>query len=215
MKKKIEDTNKDSISLEECEERIKEIEENTDITGSIVRSEQEETGALILIEVEKKTTKSLIDTGAYLMVMAIEWARYLGIEDKIDRTKKPRETNGITGSGVNFLGRVEIEVQIGCKIVQWHTWIAENIRLPFVIGMDILKNSSMLLKERIWEYEGERIPVMITQGDVKNRGIATNSSKEEGCYARTFSTMDRRRSDHMWNSRKKRKRSRNHRTKNT
>ena len=46
--------------------------------------------------------------------------------------------------------------------------------IPFVIGMDIMKNSNLLLRdEKVWEYEGEQIPVIITRRDVKNKGIAT------------------------------------------
>ena len=53
-----------------------------------------------MIEIEGKMMKSLTDSGAYLMVMAIEWARYLGIEDKINRTQVPKETNGVMGNRV-------------------------------------------------------------------------------------------------------------------
>ena len=48
-----------------------------------------------MIEIEGKVTKSFTDSGAYLMVMAIEWAKYLGIENKIDKTQVPKETNGL------------------------------------------------------------------------------------------------------------------------
>jgi len=160
-------------SMKECRELIKKIEEDTRTEGAVLRDTEEETGALVLLEIEGKMTKSLTDTGAYLTVMAIEWARYLGIEDKIDRTQFPKETNGVTGNGVKFIGRAQVAVKIGKKTVFWNTWIAENIMIPFIIGMDILKNSNLLLKnEKVWKYEGERIPINITKGDIKKRGIA-------------------------------------------
>ena len=61
----------------------------------MVIKKKEETKALIMIEIEGKVTKSFTDSGAYLMVMAIEWAKYLGIENKIDKTQVPKETNGL------------------------------------------------------------------------------------------------------------------------
>jgi len=45
--------------------------------------------------------------------------------------------------------------------------------IPFVIGIDIMKNSNLLLRdEKVWKYEGEQIPVMITRKNVRNKGIA-------------------------------------------
>ena len=127
-----------------------------------------------MIEIEGKMMKSLTNSGAYLMVMAIKWARYLGIEDKINKTQVSKEINGVTGNGVKFLERVQIRVRIGRKTIFWNTWIVNNITIPFVIRMDIMKNSNLLLRdEKVWEYEGERIPVIITRRDVKNKGIAT------------------------------------------
>jgi len=88
--------------------------------------------------------------------MAIEWVRYLGIEDKIDRTQVPKETNGVTENRVKFLGRVQIRVRIGRKTIFWNTWIIDNITIPFIIGMNIMKNSNLLLKdEKVWKNKGK------------------------------------------------------------
>jgi len=43
-----------------------------------------------------------------------------------------------------------------------------------MIGMNIMKNSNLLLRDKkVWKYEGDQIPVMITRKDVRNKGIAT------------------------------------------
>ena len=77
--------------MEECSKLIRKIEKRERIEGALVIKREEETGALIMIEIEGKMMKSLTNSGAYLMVMAIEWARYLGIEDKTEpkSQKKP------------------------------------------------------------------------------------------------------------------------------
>jgi len=46
--------------------------------------------------------------------------------------------------------------------------------IPFVIGIDIMKNSNLLLRdEKVWKYEGEQILVIITRKNVRNKGITT------------------------------------------
>ena len=87
-------------------ELIRKIEKRERIEGALVIKREEETGALIMIEIEGKMMKSLTNSGAYLMVMAIEWARYFRIEDKINKTQVSKETNGVMENGVKFLGRV-------------------------------------------------------------------------------------------------------------
>jgi len=40
--------------------------------------------------------------------------------------------------------------------------------------MNIMKNSNLLLRDKkVWEYEGEQIPVIIIRRDVRNKGIVT------------------------------------------
>jgi len=159
--------------MDECSKLIRKIEERERIKGALVIKREKETGALIMIEIEGKMMKSVTNWGEYLMVMAIEWVRYLGIEDKINKTQVPKETN-VTGNRVKFLERAQIRVRIGRKTIFWNTWIVDNIMIPFVIGMDIMKNSNLLLRDKkVWEYERERILVIITRKDVKNKGIAT------------------------------------------
>ena len=107
--------------MEECSKLIRKIEKRERIEGALVIKREKETGALIMIEIEGKMMKSLTNSGAYLMVMAIEWARYFRIEDKIDRTQVSKETNEVMGNGVKFLGRVQIRVRIGRKTIFWNT----------------------------------------------------------------------------------------------
>ena len=105
-KKDVTKSNIECNFMDECSELIRKIEERERIEGALVIKREKETGALIMIEIEGKMMKSLTDSGAYLTVMAIEWAKYLGIENKIDKTQVPKETNGVMENRVKFLGRV-------------------------------------------------------------------------------------------------------------
>jgi len=105
-KKDVTKSNIECNFMDECSELIRKIEERERIEGTLVIEREEKTGALIMIEIESKMIKSLTDSGAYLTVMAIEWAKYLGIENKIDKTQVPKETNGVMENRVKFLGRV-------------------------------------------------------------------------------------------------------------
>jgi len=142
--------------MEECSKLIRKIEKRERIEGALVIKREKETRALIMIEIEGKMMKSLTNSGAYLTVMAIKWARYLKIEDKIDKTQVPKETNGVTENGVKFIERAQIRVRIGRKTIFWNTWIVDNITIPFIIGIDIMKNSNLLLRdEKVWKYKGK------------------------------------------------------------
>jgi len=62
-------------------------------------------------------TKNLTNSGAYLTVMVIEWARYLGI----NRTQVLKKTNRVMENEVKFLERTQIRVKIGRKTIFWNT----------------------------------------------------------------------------------------------
>jgi len=116
-KENVTKSNIECNSMDEYSELIRKIEERERIEGALVIKREKETGALIMIEIEGKMTKSFINSGVYLTVMVIEWARYLGIEDKINKTQVPKKTNGVMENGVKFLGRVQIRVRIGRKTI--------------------------------------------------------------------------------------------------
>ena len=66
---------------------------------------------------------------------------------------------GVEGSVLEIAGSVDVEVQLEEEPVEWRLWVAKKSIMPLIIGMNILDDTIINLKERVWEVNGVRIPL--------------------------------------------------------
>ena len=148
-----------TIAPENLAETMRKIDKKT---AKKRKGKAQTTGAMTIIEIKEKEIQTLIDMGSFVTIMNATWAEYLDIEAEID-TKAIPPTQAITATGekVGFKGLLKIEVTLNGNEYPWEIWVAENTHMPLIVGNDHLMKGGVDLKNRMWSYKRERIPITI------------------------------------------------------
>ena len=114
-----------------------------------IANEEKWTAAFTVVKVYGRGIRALADTGATANAIAMNWVKYLNLENSII----PVEEGFVSAQGSKFIskGIVEIPITFGNNEFTWTFRVVDDLVCPIVIGMNTLHSGSVNLKERYVE----------------------------------------------------------------
>jgi len=102
-------------------------------------------GVTAYIMIAGKRVRTLVDMGAFELVIGKKCVQRLGLEERI--VQQQTSFKGVEGLKMEIEGWIDLEVVLNDKKVVWRVWVAEHVVVPMIIGINVLNDTMVNLKE--------------------------------------------------------------------
>ena len=138
--------------------------------------EKKWTAAFTMLTVKSRNIRALIDTGASHSVIALSWLKYLQMDHLIQKA----EVHMVDAQkvAIPILGTVTIPVDFGNKTFEWDFKVAETLICPMIIGMNVLHEAVVKMKNRKVKIQDQAIPICITLEELQQHAIVSTVNKK-------------------------------------
>ena len=116
-----------------------------------------DTPATTLVSIEGMVFTAVVDTGACASVISIKHINRLRLKDSIE--KADRKLLDANGKQIPLLGTISLPVMFGKTIRHWVFWVANNARVPMILGNNILKNANIMGQQKVIQIDGDVQPI--------------------------------------------------------
>ncbi len=133
------------------------------------------TAAFAMLVVKSRSVRTLIDTGASHSVVALSWLKYLKLDHLIKKTKA--QMVDAQKVRIPIVGTVTIPVEFGNKTFDWKFRVSENLICPMIVGMNILHEAVIKMKNRKVKIGDQSVPIWITLEELHQHAIVSAINK--------------------------------------